>query len=47
MGWDEEVVAVGVEAEDEAGNPVQVGFLDATYFVAIMATTTFHISTGW
>jgi len=30
---------LAIPGQDEAGNPVQVGFLDATYFVAIMATT--------
>jgi voltage-gated potassium channel len=28
-----------IPAQDASGNPVQVGFLDAMYFVAIMATT--------
>ena len=26
--------------QDAAGNPVQVGYLDAVYFIAILATTT-------
>jgi Trk K+ transport system NAD-binding subunit len=28
-----------IPGQDEAGNPVKVGFLDAIYFIAIMATT--------
>ena len=30
---------LAIPGQDEAGNPVRVGFLDASYFVAIMATT--------
>ena len=30
---------VMIPGQDDAGNPVDVGFLDAAYFVAIMATT--------
>lgn len=30
---------VQIPGQDEAGNPVQVGYLDAVYFISIMATT--------
>ena len=30
---------VFIPGQDEAGNPVRVGFLDAVYFIAILATT--------
>lgn len=33
------LVMVQIPGQDAAGNPVQVGFLDAVYFIAIMATT--------
>ncbi|MBT8047250.1 MAG: potassium channel protein [Xanthomonadales bacterium] len=32
-------ILVHIPGQDEAGNPVQVGYLDAVYFVAITATT--------
>jgi voltage-gated potassium channel len=32
-------IMVHIPGQDEAGNPVQVGYLDAVYFIAIMATT--------
>ena len=30
---------VQIPGQDEAGNPVQVGYLDAVYFISILATT--------
>jgi len=30
---------VQISGQDEAGNPIQVGYLDAAYFIAILATT--------
>ncbi len=30
---------VQIPGQDAAGNPVQVGYLDAVYFISIMATT--------
>ncbi|MFC1696521.1 ion channel [Pseudomonadota bacterium] len=32
-------IMVQIPGQDEAGNPAQVGYLDAVYFIAIMATT--------
>jgi len=33
------LIMVQIPGRDEAGNPIQVAYLDAVYFVAIMATT--------